>query len=51
VIARKLSCGNKTEQGRDVWQILTSIGVTCQQQALDFVEYLSSRLPLTATSG
>lgn len=51
VIARKVSCGNKTEQGRDVWQILTSIGVTCQQQALDFVEYLSSRLPLTATSG
>jgi transposase len=51
VIARKVSCGNKTEQGRDVWQILTSIGVTCQQQALDFVEYLSSRLPLTATPG
>jgi hypothetical protein len=51
VIARKLSCGNKTEQGRDVWQILTSIGVTCQQQAIDFVEYLSSRLPLKAMSG
>jgi transposase len=51
VIARKISCGNRTEQGRDVWQILTSIGATCQQQAIDFVEYLSSRLPLTIDSG
>jgi len=48
VIARKVSCGNKTERGRDAWQILSSIGVTCQQQAIDFVEYLSSNLPLTA---
>ncbi|MHC4435100.1 MAG: IS66 family transposase [Planctomycetota bacterium] len=51
VIARKISCGNKTERGRDVWQILSSIGATCQQQAIDFVEYLSSHLPLTAASG
>jgi transposase len=51
VIARKISCGNKTEHGRDCWQILSSIGITCRQQAIDFVEYLSSHLPLTATSG
>ena len=51
VIARKISCGNKTERGRDGWQILSSIGATCQQQAIDFVEYLSSHLPLTAASG
>jgi hypothetical protein len=51
VIARKVSCGNKTERGRDSWQILSSIGATCQQQAIDFVEYLSSRLPLPAASG
>ena len=51
VIARKISCGNKTERGRDCWQILSSIGATCQQQMVDFVEYLSSHLPLTATPG
>jgi hypothetical protein len=51
VIARKISCGNKTERGRDCWQILSSIGATCQQQAVDFIEYLSSKLPLTAEVG
>lgn len=29
VIARKLSCGNKTEAGRQVWQILASLAVNC----------------------
>jgi hypothetical protein len=51
VIARKVSCGNKTERGRDCWQILASIGATCRQQAVDFVEYLTHRLPLTAVPG
>jgi len=51
VIARKLSCGNKTERGRDCWQILSSIGATCQQQMMDFVEYLCCYLPLTASAG
>lgn len=51
VIARKVSCGNKTMRGRDCWQILSSIGATCQQQMIDFVEYLCSYLPLTATAG
>jgi len=51
VIARKVSCGNKTERGRDCWQILSSIGVTCRQQAVDFVAYLSAHLPLTASPG
>ena len=51
VIARKVSCGNKTERGRDCWQILSSIGTTCRQQMVDFVEYLSKNLSLTATPG
>jgi len=51
VIARKVSCGNKTERGRDCWQILSSIGATCRQQAVDFVVYLSDHLPLTASPG
>ena len=51
VIARKLSCGNKTERGRDCWEILTSLGRTCRQRAQDFVQFIASRLPLTAGSG
>jgi hypothetical protein len=51
VIARKVSCGNKTTRGSDCWQILASIGATCRQQAVDFVPYLAAQLPLTATTG
>lgn len=48
VIARKVSCGDKAERGRDCWQILPSIGATRQQQMMDFVEYLCSYLPQQA---
>lgn len=51
VIARKLSCGNKTERGRDCWQILASIGTTCNQRMIDFVDYLSCRLQLPTQVG
>jgi transposase len=32
VIARKVSCGNKTEAGKRAWERLTSLAVTCQQR-------------------
>ena len=51
VIARKLSCGNKTIAGRDTWQVLTSLGATCAQRCVDFVGFLASRLPLVETAG
>ena len=51
VIARKLSCGNKTPRGRDCWQILSSLGATCRQRMIDFVDYLSRQLPLTPQPG
>jgi transposase len=47
VIARKLSSGNKTEAGRDCWQILASLAATCHQRAEDFVTYLPNHLPLS----
>jgi len=50
VIARKVSCGNKTECGRDCWQILASIGVTCQQRMTDFIEYINPCLSPAAQS-
>lgn len=50
VIARKLSCGNKTPRGKRTWEILTSLAVTCQQQARDFVEALRPYLLLTPSA-
>ena len=51
VIARKLSCGNKTPAGRDTWQILTSLGVTCAQRSVDFTNFLTANLHLPVVSG
>lgn len=51
VIARKLSCGNKTAAGKRAWEILTSLAVSCGQRAENFIDYLASRLPLAAPVG
>lgn len=48
VIARKVSCGNKTDSGRQTWQTLTSIAATCRQQGRSFVELVARTMPLTA---
>jgi transposase len=48
VIARKVSCGNKTEQGQVTWECLTSLATTCQQRGHDFVSWLAGCLPLDA---
>jgi hypothetical protein len=49
VMARKVSCGNKTERGKTAWECLTSLAVTCQQRGQDFVVWLTSCLPLNAS--
>jgi transposase len=46
VIARKLSCGNKTLGGANAWQILASLAVTCSQRSRCFFDFLALRLPL-----
>jgi transposase len=46
VIARKLSCGNKTARGSDAWEILASLAATCTQRATDFVAFLTPHLRL-----
>jgi hypothetical protein len=46
VIARKLSCGNKTERGKETWEILTSLTATCHQRGQDFAEFLRPMLTL-----
>jgi transposase len=50
VIARKLSCGNKTERGVRTWEILTSLAATCRQRGRDFVHFLRPHLVLPATA-
>ncbi len=47
VIARKLSCGNKTPAGRPCWEVLASIARTCGQRAENSVNFLAARLPLS----
>jgi transposase len=49
VIARKLSCGNRTWHGKEAWETLTSLAATCEQRFHDFVTWLSSCLPLSAS--
>jgi transposase len=51
VIARKLSCGNKTQRGKRTWQALASLAATCQQTARDFLDFLVARLPLAPQLG
>lgn len=51
VIARKISCGNKTDRGRQTWQTLASLAATCTQRGHDLIDYLAARLPLPASTG
>ena len=48
VVSRKLSCGNKTENGMKTWEILASLAATCQQKGLAFIDYIAGKMPLCA---
>ena len=48
VIARKISCGNKTAKGAQTWQILTSLAATCVQRVSSFIDALARAAPLHA---
>jgi transposase len=48
VIARKLSCGNKIESGKETFEILKSLAVTCAQRSHEFVTFLASHLSLAS---
>jgi hypothetical protein len=50
VIARKLSCGNKTARGKRTWEILTSLAATSHQREQDFVNFLHPMLLLAPAS-
>src|ERR1700739_2434854 len=46
VIARKISCGNKTQKGARTWQILASLAATCSQRPPSFIAELPRAAPL-----
>lgn len=48
VIARKLSCGNKTETGKRSFEVLASVTRTLAQRGHDVVSYLKTNLPMIA---
>jgi hypothetical protein len=46
VIARKISCGNKTLKGAQAWQALASIAATCRQTGRSFIQRVAECVPL-----
>jgi hypothetical protein len=46
VIARKVSCGNKTPRGQRTWQTLASLAATAAQRGQDLLEILCPHLLL-----
>jgi len=48
VIARKLSCGNKTMAGKHCWEILASIAATCQQNGVHFASFVMQSMALNS---
>ena len=46
VIARKLSCGNKTDSGAATFEVLASLAATCRQQGRSFAELVAACLTL-----
>lgn len=50
VIARKVSCGNRTERGARTWEILASLAATCIQQGNSFRDLVASAARLNTTT-
>jgi hypothetical protein len=42
VIARKVSCGNKTQAGARVWEVLASLAATCRQRGESFLKLVAA---------
>jgi len=47
VIARKVSCGNKTPKGSDTWQTLVSLITTNKQTQVDNIDYFTNKFIFT----
>jgi transposase len=49
VIARKVSCGNKTERGKTTWERLTSLTTTFLHRGKDILAHFTNRATLADT--
>lgn len=49
VIARKISCGNKTPKGAQAWQVLVSLAATCRQNGQSFIQRVAERIRFQPT--
>jgi hypothetical protein len=45
VIARKLSCGHKTQAGKRSFEVLRSVATSCWKRGHDAVSYIAGLLP------
>lgn len=48
VIARKVSCGNKTDKGAHTWEVLASIAATAHQQNQSFAQWVTTAFQSSA---
>jgi transposase len=48
VIARKLSCGNRTEAGKRSFEVLRSVATSCGKRGHDAVSFIAGLLPFGA---
>ena len=46
VISRKISCGNKTEQGANTWAVLVSLAATAAQKGDSFIAQVAQAMVL-----
>ena len=51
VIARKVSCGNKTEKGAQAWMQLASLAATCRQRGQSFIDLIAQCVILHPVRG
>jgi hypothetical protein len=51
VIARKISCGNKTEKGAQAWAVLASLAATSRQTGRSVINAISSGVVLRPVRG
>jgi hypothetical protein len=47
VIARKISCGNKTPRGARTWEVLASLAATCTQRRESFLDLVAQHAGLS----
>jgi transposase len=48
VIARKVSCGQRSWRGAQAWQVLASLAATCRQRGQSFIDLVAAKMTCPA---